>query len=176
MEIIIYRHHLLLDPTIMSASLKKSANGLKVSWTSHPESHSILVEFKDVDDVLEWIIMPTATSSSAAIRGVSKPAFIANQQVEIRGIPQHALGAHKFEAVVHSCYLQAMSGAVSSYQVAQSHRATCSRGGQDDDLERLFGSQLRLASSRTVSRSYRGKCIIPVSALLQIGRWICRLR
>jgi len=154
---------LLLDPTTMSASLEKSANGLKLSWTSHPASHSVIVEFKDLNDEREWILMPPATSSSATLRTVPKSAFIASEEVKIRGIPEHALSAHEFEAVVHSCYSGAMSGTVLSYLVAQSHRAACSRGGQDDDLERQFRNKLSLSSSRTVSRSYHGKytqCII----------------
>jgi len=136
----------------MSASLERSANGLKLSCAPHPGTDSILVEFKDVDDELEWILMPRSASSSAALRGVPRRAFIANQQVEIRGMPEHALGAHKFEAMVSGCYLQSAPGTLSAYLVAKSHQATSVPG---DDLERLFRSHLRLESSRT--NSYRGK-------------------
>ena len=141
----------------MSASLE---NGLKVSWPPLTGTCDILVELKDVDEGLEWILMPRSTSRSVA--QVPMPAFNANQQVEIRGIPELALNYHEFEATVYSCARQATPGTASSFQVAQSYRATCSTSGQDDDLGRQF-SGLNLTSSRTVSRSYHGECFILIS-------------
>lgn len=139
----------------MAASLQKSANSLKVSWAPlHMETRGILIEFKDVDEeLMEWIIMPKSSSSSMAFRGISKPAL---NQVEFRGIPEDAFNAHQFEATVYGCQPQVTPGTRSSYLVTQSHRATFSTRHQDEDLERLFNSRLRLASSRTASSSYHG--------------------
>jgi len=140
----------------MSASIEKSTNGLKVSWASCTRARSILVEFKDVDEELEWILLPRSTSSSVIRRGVPEPAFTASE-VEIRGIPEHALSAHEFQTTVYCCDSQTSLGTVSSYLVTESYQATCSTSAQDDHLERQFRRQLRLTSSSTVSRSIHGE-------------------
>jgi len=145
----------------MSASLEKSANGLKVSWPAHTGARGILIEFKDVDEDLEWILMPRSSSahSSLRLRGTLNPAFTSNQkQIEIRGIPEHALSAHEFETTVFSCDPQTTPGTVSSYLATGSYRATCSTSGHDDPLEQLFSRQLTLRRSTTVPSSHRGKC------------------
>ena len=148
------------DSSVMSASVEKSANGLKVSWPAHTGARGILIELKDADEDLEWILMPRSSSahSSLRLRGTLKSAFIGNQQVEIRGIPEHVLSAHEFETTVYSCDPQATPGTVSSYLATGSYRATCSTSGHDDHLERLFSSQLALGRSTTVPSSHRGEC------------------
>jgi len=144
----------------MYASLEKSANGLKVSWPTHTGARGILIEFKDVDEDLEWILMqrPSSVRSSLGRRGALEPAFIGNK-VEIRGIPEHVLNAHKFGTTVYNCDPHATPGTVSSYLATASYRAPLSTSGHDDIFERLFSSQLTLGRSTTVSNSYGGECI-----------------
>jgi len=150
----------------MSASLEKSANGLKVSWPPHVSAapSSIIVEFKDVDEEVEWIIMPKTTSSSMTLRGRVPEPDASSNQVEIQGISEHALNVHTFQTMVLICYPQAMPGIVlgkvASYKVIKSYPATWCTSGHDDNLERLFESRLRLAGSRTVSRSYHSEYLM----------------